>query len=71
MTTDSDRRPRVRLTLLVLLWIWAACIFVTLDLFLNVSEFDAVRPRSDLYRGMRTAIHLFGGEHTAVSPPCS
>ena len=62
MTTDSDRRPRVRLTLLVLLWIWAACIFLTLDLFLNVSEFDAVRPRAEIYRAMRYTAHAMVGE---------
>ena len=52
MTTKAPR-PRVRKTLLVLLWIWAACVFLTLDLFLNVREFDAVRPRAGISRGMR------------------
>ena len=75
MTTDSNRRPRVRLTLLVLLWIWAACIFLTLDLFMNVREFDAVRPRARIYRGMRAAAHKMIGEpylendFAVASPP--
>ncbi len=61
MTTNSPK-PRVRKTLLVLLWIWAACIFLTLDLFVNVSQFDAVRPQARIYRGMRAAAHKMIGE---------
>ena len=61
MTTKSSK-PRVRKTLLLLLWIWALCVFLTLDLFLNVREFDAIRPRADIYRGMRAAAHKMIGE---------
>ncbi|MCZ6788190.1 MAG: hypothetical protein O7E54_13595 [Planctomycetota bacterium] len=61
MTTKAPT-PRIRKTLLVLIWIWAACIFLMLDLFLNVREFDAVRPRARIYRGMRAAAHKMIGE---------
>lgn len=50
-------RRRVRPHLLVLLWIWAALVFVVLDLFLNVPEFDGIRPRAPLYRAMRMTAH--------------
>lgn len=53
---------RVRPLLLVLLWIWAACVFLVLDLFLNVEALDDVRPRSTLYRGMRKVAHEAVGE---------
>lgn len=53
---------RVRWTLLVLLWVWAACIALVLDLFLNVNEFDGIRPRAPLYRAMRTVAHEMVGE---------
>ncbi|MHC5011611.1 MAG: hypothetical protein ACYTG6_11790 [Planctomycetota bacterium] len=56
------KAPRVRFRLLLLLWAWAGCVFLTLDLFLNVEEFDAVRPRATLYRGMRVAAHRMVGE---------
>ncbi|MEE8104605.1 MAG: PKD domain-containing protein [Planctomycetota bacterium] len=45
-----------------MLWIWVGCVALVLDLFLNVSEFDAVRPRSTLYAGMRIAAHKLVGE---------
>ncbi len=48
--------------MLVLLWIWAICIFTVVDLFRNVDEFDGIRPRSKLYRGMRVAAHKMVGE---------
>jgi hypothetical protein len=48
--------------LLVLLWIWAGLVFVVLDLFLNVPEFDRVRPRAPVYRGLRVAAHRMVGE---------
>ena len=57
-------RKRVRPLLLVLLWVWAVCIFMILDLFLNIPEFDAVRPRASLYRGMRIAAHRMVGERS-------
>ena len=41
---------RVRPLLLILLWTWALCVFMTLDLFRNVAEFDAIRPRARIYR---------------------
>ena len=53
---------RVRFTLLVLLWIWAICVFTVVDLFWNVSEFDGVRPRAAIYEGMRRAAHKMVGE---------
>jgi len=57
MKQQSTNKKRVRGTLLVLLWIWAICIFVVLDLFLNVDEFDRIRPRARVYRSMRLAAH--------------
>jgi hypothetical protein len=32
-------------------------VFLTLDLFLDISEFDEIRPRSGLYVDMRRAGH--------------
>jgi len=61
VTTARDK-PRVRWTLLVLLWIWVVVVFLTLDLFLNVNGLDGVRPRAKLYRGMRVAAHKLVGE---------
>ena len=55
-------KKRTRPTLLVLLWIWAASVFLILDLFLNISEFDRHRPRAPIYRGMRSAAHKMVGE---------
>lgn len=52
----------MRPLLLVLLLVWALTVFVTVDLFLNVPEFDKVRPRAALYRGMRIAGHEMVGE---------
>jgi HEAT repeat protein len=59
---QGPSRPRIRWRLLVLLWIWAACVFLILDLFLNVDAFDAIRPRALLYRGTRVAAHKMVGE---------
>lgn len=53
---------RIRPLLLVLLWIWAGCIALVLDLFLDVPEFDEVRPRAPLYRAMRSVAHDMVGE---------
>jgi HEAT repeat protein len=36
--------------------------FMIVDLFRNVEEFDAIRPRSSLYRGMQIAAHKMVGE---------
>lgn len=55
-------RGRVRCTLLVLLWIWAGCVFLVVDLFFNVDEFDEIRPRAPLYRAMREVAHEMIGE---------
>ncbi len=52
----------MRPLLLLFLWVWALCIFVTLDLFLNVSEFDAIRPKSESYRALRQRGHGLVGE---------
>ncbi len=66
MTSQPTKptRPKspVRWTLLVLLWLWAGCVFMTLDLFRNVPEFDRVRPDWSVYRGMRIAAHRMVGE---------
>lgn len=56
------RAGRVRWQLLVLLWAWAGCVALILDLFLNVDEFDGVRPRAPLYRAMRITAHEMVGE---------
>lgn len=53
---------RVRATLLVLLWIWTACVALVLDLFSSVSQFDGIRPRSALYRSCRQVAHELVGE---------
>ena len=55
-------RRRVRPVLLVLLWIWAVCIFMIVDLFRNVEAFESVRPRARTYRAMRYAAHDLVGE---------
>jgi hypothetical protein len=47
--------------LLALLWIWVVAVAVVIDLFWNVDEFDGIRPRSSLYRGMRVAGHKLVG----------
>ena len=60
-TTRGGGR-RVRPLLLGLLWAWALCVFLILDLFLNVEEFDAVRPRARLYRATRFVAHKMVGE---------
>ena len=59
---ESRKRRRVRPLLLILLWAWALCIFLVLDLFMNVGELDDVRPRSRVYEGMREAAHEMVGE---------
>lgn len=56
------RKRKVRPVLLVLLWAWAMLMFIVVDLFLNVPEFDRVRPDAMLYRGMRMAAHEMVGE---------
>ena len=55
-------KRRVRPTLLILLWAWALVVFVAIDLFLNVPEFDRVRPDARIYQGMRMAAHDMVGE---------
>jgi hypothetical protein len=62
-------RKRVRVTLLVLLWIWAGSVFLVLDLFLNVPEFDAVRPRAGFYWAMRKTAHDMVGESMCDPSP--
>jgi hypothetical protein len=52
----------VRATLLVLLWFWAATMFLVVDLFLNVPAFDRARPRAPLYRAARIVAHEMVGE---------
>ena len=48
--------------LLALLWVWAILVFVIIDLFRNVEEFDRIRPDSRIYRGMQLAAHEMVGE---------
>jgi HEAT repeat protein len=62
---NDKQKSRLRWTTLALLWVWAIAVFLTLDLFLDIEEFDAVRPRADLYRGMRVAAHKLVGEPVA------
>ena len=56
------KKRRIRPVLLVLLWAWAIVVFLVIDLFWNVPEFDGVRPRAPLYQGMRKAAHEMVGE---------
>ncbi len=58
---ERAQRRRVGWRLLVLLWIWAACVFLLVDLLFNVPEFDRIRPRSTLYRATRYAGHELSG----------
>jgi hypothetical protein len=55
-------RSRFRGVTLVLLWVWAILVFVVIDLFFNVEEFDAVRPRNSQYRAIRYVAHQLVGE---------
>ena len=48
---------RVRPRLVILLWIWGLLMFVVVDLFRNVPEFDRVRPEWRTYQEMRLAAH--------------
>jgi HEAT repeat protein len=57
MTDTKQGKSSLRRTTLVLLWVWAITVFMVVDLFLDVSEFDAIRPRARLYLGMRAAAH--------------
>jgi len=61
MTKEKKTKRRIRWPLLVLLWIWVGVMAVVLDLFLNVPEFEGIRPESDTYRGMRKAAHDIAG----------
>ena len=61
MIKRAEKR-RVRPVLLVLLWIWAVCVFAVVDLFFNVEEFGGIRPRARLYRAMRYTGHRLVGE---------
>ena len=57
----NRKTSRVRWQLLALLWVWAVLMFAVVDFFWNVSEFDAVRPRAEVYRSMRYAGHKLVG----------
>jgi len=57
----QGKTRRVRPLLLVLLWIWVIAVAVVVDMFWNVDEFDGIRPRAKLYRGMRIAGHSMVG----------
>jgi hypothetical protein len=56
---------RIRWTLLALLWIWAGCMALVLDLFWNIQEFDRIRPGARLYRAVRYVAHRMVGERYA------
>ncbi len=56
------RTKRIRGRLLVLLWIWAATVFLVVDLFLDAPGLDRVRPRAGIYRAMRMTAHDMVGE---------
>jgi len=58
---DASAKKPIRWMLLVLLWAWALVMFIVVDLFLDVEEFDHVRPRTRGYRGMRRAAHEMVG----------
>jgi len=62
MSTGTKPSRRIGKRTLVLLWIWVICVFTVVDLFLNVREFDGIRPHASLYRGMRVAAHRMVGE---------
>jgi hypothetical protein len=62
MKTGVHGGRRVGWRLLILLWVWAALVFVVVDLFRNVPAFDRIRPRAKLYEGMRYAAHEMVGE---------
>ena len=61
---QAEKRPRKRIRplTLVLLWVWAICMFLVIDLFFNVNTLDPIRPRSSIYRGTRVAAHRMVGE---------
>jgi antitoxin component YwqK of YwqJK toxin-antitoxin module len=65
----ADPARRVRPTLLVLLWVWVACVALAVDLFLNVPAFDRIRPRARLYGEMRRAGHEMVGEPIEEAEP--
>ena len=48
---------RIRPLLLILLWVMAVCVFMVVDLFRNVPEFDRFRPDARWYRAARYAAH--------------
>jgi hypothetical protein len=56
------RTKRVGWRLLALLWIWAATVFLVVDLFLDAPGLDPVRPRAPVYRAMRMTAHEMVGE---------
>ena len=62
MANTTETKRRVGKRTLILLWAWVICMVVVIDLFLNVDELDGIRPRAEIYRGMRTAAHKMVGE---------
>lgn len=62
LAMNHPRRPRIRLGLLVLLWVWAGLVFLVVDLFLDAPGLDRVRPRAEFYRAARLAAHEMVGE---------
>ena len=54
-------KRRVGWRLLILLWIWVVCVFAVVDLFLNVPEFDRIRPDAEIYRSTRYVAHKLVG----------
>jgi hypothetical protein len=58
----QQKPRRIRPLLLVLLWVWAGCILLVLDLFWNVEHLGGLRPRARLYSDMRRVAHEMVGE---------
>ena len=61
-SAPANGKSRTSWRLLVLLWIFGVCVFLVVDLFLNVAEFDEVRPDWQIYRATRFVAHDMVGE---------
>jgi hypothetical protein len=65
------RTKRVGWRLLALLWVWAALMFLVVDLFLDAPGLDRVRPRAPIYRAMRMTAHEMVGETYREEQPAT
>ena len=61
-SAPAEKKNRISWRLLILLWIFGGCVFLVVDLFLNVAEFDDVRPDWQIYRATRFVAHDMVGE---------